>query len=221
MLKTAAELPPALVEPAYTIGEAHGITGVSPQTIRHWGRGDSPAPATRQDAAGPETGHHRADAGRPPGPPRRLSFLELIEVAVAGRLRAGNGGSFREIRRRRDGLAAEWETPFPLAHRRLAAHTEALPAPAVKLLAQMDYGSHGYVCQWSPLGHDQPIVLNPYQGYGFPAVRGRRLRVEQLQDYFLAGETIETLSQDFDLEPGAVEAALRYALRADGYRDAG
>lgn len=210
MLKTAAELPPALVEPAYTIGEAHGITGVSPQAIRHWERGDSPAPSARKDAGKPETGRrHLADS-----PPRRLSFLELIEVAVAGRLRDGNGGSFREIRRQRDGLAAEWQTPFPLAHRRLAARTDSLPAPAVKLLAQMDYGSHGYVCQWSPLGHDQPIVLNPYQGYGFPALRGRRLRVEQLQDYFLAGETIATLSQDFDLEPGTVEAALRYALRA-------
>ena len=215
MLKTAGELPPALVEPAYTIDEAHGITGVSQRAIRDWQRSGLPVPSARKDAGKPETGnHYPASAGPPPGPPRRLSFLELIEVAVAGRLRSGNGGSFQEIRRQRDGLAAEWETPFPLAHRRLAERTEALPAPAVKLLAQMDYGSNGYVCQWSPMGHDQPIVLNPYQGYGLPAVRGRRLRVEQLQDYFLAGETIETLSQDFDLEPGAVEAALRYALRS-------
>ena len=202
MLKTAVEFHPALVEPTYTIDEAQGIAGVSRQALRAWERGYPPATAALKAAAAPE----------PPGPPPGLSFLELVEAAVAGRLRDGKGVAFQKIRELHSGLAAEWETPFPLAHERLLSGLAGLPAPAVKLLAQMDYGSNGYVCQWSPMGKDQPIVLNPYQGYGFPAIRGRRLRVEQLQGYFQAGETIETLSKDFDLETGVVEAALRYAL---------
>lgn len=214
MLKmTAAEFHPALVEPAYTIDEAHGITGVSKRALRDWADG-CPAPAgCLKDGGGTETGVPPPSGVIPPSPPRRISFLTLIEVAVAGQLRAGQGATFKEIRARRDGLAAEWEAPFPLAHRRLLARRDSLPGPAAKLLAQMDYGSNGYVCRWSPMGKEQPIVLNPYQGYGFPAVKGRRLRVEQLQGYFQAGETIETLAKDFNLETGDVEAALRYALR--------
>ena len=213
MLKTAVEFHPALVEPTYTIGEAQGLTGVSRRALRAWERGYPPATAALKAAAAPEPGGAPRRAAVPPGPPSVLSFLELVEAAVAGRLRDGKGVAFQKIRELHTGLAAEWETPFPLAHERLLSRREELPSPAVKLLAQMDYGSNGYVCQWSPMGKDQPVVLNPYQGYGFPAIRGRRLRVEHLQGYFQAGETIETLSRDFGLETGVIEAALRYALR--------
>ena len=45
MLKTAAEFHPAHDEPAYTIGEAHGITGVSKRAIPSPGS-NPPTPPT-------------------------------------------------------------------------------------------------------------------------------------------------------------------------------
>ena len=71
MLKTAAAFHPAHDEPAYTIGEAHGITGVSKRAIPSPGSNPPtpptviPAPAGIHTPAYRHAGDYRGSEFRP------------------------------------------------------------------------------------------------------------------------------------------------------------
>ncbi len=191
---------------AYDIGETHRLTGVSAKSIKQWLQD---YPSSIADLKPP----WKDGMGRPWTHLTRLSFLELVDVLMAGKIRAGQGGGYREVREYHDSLAAEWGTQFPFAHHNLLAHKERLPAPAVKTLGQLDY-EDGFASRWCPLGKDGAVALDPRRAGGQPTMRGRRLRVVDISDYFVGGESVESLARDFQLDPMDVEAALRYAIAA-------
>jgi uncharacterized protein (DUF433 family) len=204
MLDTIERLGGWRTDAAYEIGEAHRLTGVSAASIKRWLR-DYPSyiaelkPPCEQWLA-------------PLFPnPLVLSFLELVEVLLAGKIRAGQRATYREVRKYHDAIAAEWGTQFPFAHENLLANQESLPAPAAKVLGQLDY-EDGFASRWCPLGKDEPIAVDPQRGSGAPTIKGRRLRVEDIRGLFKAGEPISRIANDFDLETDQVEAALRYAF---------
>lgn len=45
---------------------------------------------------------------------------------------------------------------------------------------------------------------------GAPVVAGRRISTEWIAGRFRGGESVAALARDFDLEPGDIEAALRF-----------
>ena len=189
---------------AYGIGEAHRLTGVPPNSIKRWLQ-DYPANIADlkppwQDGMGPKFTNLTC-----------LSFLELVEILIAGKIRAAQKTAYREVREYHDALAAQWDTQFSFAHTNLLTHKERLPEPVGKVLAQLDY-EDGFASRWCPMGKDGPLALDPKRAGGQPAIKNRRLRVEALRGYFAAGESLETLASDFDLAPWEVEAALRYAF---------
>lgn len=58
------------------------------------------------------------------------------------------------------------------------------------------------------------ITVNPKQCGGRPCVRGMRIRVSDVLDLLAAGLTSEQVLQELpDLEPGDIEACLRFASR--------
>ena len=188
----------------YRIGVAQRLTGVSGGGIKRWLQ-DYPAHIAElkppwADGMGPRFDHLT-----------KLSFLELLEVLIAGKIRAGNKGGYREVRKYHDAIAAEWGTQFAFVHQNFLAHKERLPEAAVKVLGQMDY-EDGFVSRWCPMGKDGALALDPQRAGGQPAIKGRRLRVVDIKDSFMAGESVNFLADDFDLKPQDVEAALRYAL---------
>ena len=189
----------------YRIGEAHRLTGVSSDAIRRWLQG---YPAYILDLKPP----WKDGMGRPWTNLTRLSFLEFIEVLIAGKIRTGRGSDYSKVRQFHDNLAAEWGTNFPFAHQNLEAHIEGLPIPAVKALEQLDY-EDGFASRWLPVGKDGSLALDPRRAGGQPAIKGRRLRVVDISDYFAGGESVEALAHDFDISTHDVEAALRYALQ--------
>ena len=204
MLDTIERLGSWRTQGAFDIGVAHRLTGVSPGSIKQWLQ---EYPSYIADLKPP----WKDGMGRPWTHLTRLSFLELLEVLVAGKIRAGQGGSYKGVRKFHDSLAAEWGTQFPFAHQNLLTHSGRLAAPAVKTLEQMDY-EEGFVSRWCPLGKDGALALDPKRAGGQPAIKGRRLRVEDIRDYFVGGESVETLAGEFSLAPLDVEAALRFAL---------
>ena len=205
MLDTVENLGDWRTNGKYRIGVAQRLTGVSGGGIKRWLQ-DYPAHIAElkppwADGMGAKFDHLT-----------KLSFLELLEVLIAGKIRAGNKGSYREVREYHDAIAAEWGTQFAFAHQNFLAHKERLPESAVKILGQMDY-EDGFVSRWCPMGKDGALALDPQQAGGQPAIKGRRLRVVDISDMFEAGESIQEIAYNFDIDAAQVEAALRYALQ--------
>ena len=203
MLDTLERLDVSLIDPSYGIKDAQGITGVSAAAIRRWLSG---YPAIVQETKAKWINHNDRWTD-----PLLVSFLELIEILVAGKLKAATGKSFAGVRRYNAVLSSEWEATFPFAHQNMLNRKDALPQPVVKTLDQMDY-EDGYVSRWCPFGKDGALALDPKRAGGQPAIKGRRLRVVDITGQFKAGYTIKWIADDFDLRPNDVEQALRYAL---------
>jgi uncharacterized protein (DUF433 family) len=204
MLDTIERLGGWRTDAAYEIGEAHRLTGVSAASIKRWLR-DYPSYIAELKPP------WEPGMGRPWTHLTRLSFLELVEVLVAGNIRTGKVGGYQEVRRYHDGLAAEWGTQFPFAHENLLTHKERLPGAAVKVLGQVDY-EDSFASRWCPLGKDGALALDPKRAGGQPAIKGRRLRVLDIRGQFKAGESVSSIAKDFDLDPAQVESALRFAF---------
>ena len=203
MLDTLERLDVNLIDPSYGIKDAQGITGISTAAIRRWLSG---YPASVQEKKARWINHNDKWPD-----PLLVSFLELIEILVAGKLKAATGKSFAGVRRYNATLSSEWEAPFPFAHQNMLMQKNALPQAVVKALEQMDY-ENGYVSRWCPLGKDGALALDPKRAGGQPAIKGRRLRVVDITGQFKSGYTIKWIADDFDLRLDDVEQALRYAL---------
>ena len=203
MPNTLERLDVCLIDPSYGIKEAQGVTGVSATAIRRWLSG---YPAGIREMKAQWINHN----DRSPDP-LRVSFLELMEILVAGKFRAATGKSFAVVRKHNAALSSEWEAPFPFAHRNMLKQKDALPEPVVKTLEQMDY-ENGYVSRWLPFGKDGELALDPYRASGQPALKGRRLRVLDIKGPFVAGDSIKSVADSFELDPLTVEAAVRFAL---------
>ena len=206
MLDTTEGLGRWRTQGIYDIAVARRLTGVSANSIKRWLE-EYPAHVAElkpdwNDLSGQIHTQHN-----------RLSFLEMVEVLIAGKIRASQGGSYWKVRKYHDGLAAEWGTQFPFAHQNLAAYNEELPIPAVKALEQLDY-EDGFASRWYPLGKDAPLVSEPRISGGAPTIRGRRVRVLDIRELFEAGESVQKVADAFDLEDLEVETALRYAFLA-------
>lgn len=205
MLDTVERLGSWRTQGAYDIGVAHRLTGVSSDAIKRWLQG---YPVNILALKPP----WRDGMGRPWNNLTRLSFIELVEVLIAGRIRAGHHESYDQVRKFHDTLASEWGTHFPFAHENLLTQEDRMPAPAMKVLCQLDY-EDGFASRWLPFGKEGSLALDPRRAGGQPAIKGRRLRVVDISDFFVGGESVETLASDFDVGPADVEAALRFALK--------
>ena len=203
MLDTVERLDVCLIDPSYGIKDAQGITGVSATAIRRW---LSSYPSSVREIKARWINHN----DRWPDP-LLVSFLELIEILVAGKLKAATGKSFAGVRKYNAALSSEWNTPFPFAHQNMLKGSNALPEPVLKTLHQMDY-ENDYASLWYPFGKDGALALDPRRAGGQPAIKGRRLRVLDIKGYFAGGDSVTAIAEDFDLDTLQVEAALRFAL---------
>lgn len=61
---------------------------------------------------------------------------------------------------------------------------------------------------------DEPrdVEIDPRRAFGRPVVTGTRVPTEELADRFGAGDSIEAISDDFGLTPGAVQSAIRWEM---------
>ena len=206
MLDTVERLGSWRTNAKYRIGEAHRLTGVSTDSIRRWLQ-DYPSYILELKPP------WKDGMGRPWTNLTRLSFLEFIEVLVAGKIRAGQSVSYQDVRKFHDSLAAEWGTQFPFAHHNLLANKGQLPDQAVKALGQLDY-EDGFAARWYPMGKHAPLVSEPRISGGAPTIKGRRVRVLDIRELFEAGESLGKVADAFDLNEVEAETALRYAFLA-------
>ena len=209
-------------EPMYTFAEAGRLAGVSSSTVRNWLFGyvtrdrDVPPLFKLPDEQGP-----------------MVSFLQLIEIVVAGRFRKAHRVPFPRVRRAYENAQRQFELEHPFAHLRLEAlgghivtwieeepvsSAQALDEPTQRTLpglVQETLEQILYVeelaSRWWPQGKDTPIVVDPRISTGLPVIDATGITVQMLYRRWKAGQDIEFLANDYRLEAPVVETAVRYA----------
>ncbi len=205
----------------YTFSEAAHLAHVSPGTVRNWLLGNQ-------------------QCGRPPlfnaqenqGP--MVSFLQLIEIMVAGNFRKAEHVSFDRVRRAYANAQRIWHLEYPFAHLRLQAigghvvrlmHEDApdtsfqavdepgqwtIPGLVIETILQLEY-EQDFAAKWYPVGKQVPIVVDPRISSGLPTIIGRGVTVQAIRARFKANQKIDFIAQDFALDRSVIEEAIRYA----------
>jgi uncharacterized protein (DUF433 family) len=214
---------------AYTLAEAARLAKMSPQNVRRWMHGYQPPGHPVEPVFNGKERDSRTPA---------VSFLELVELAIAGEFLRGTPGmkpaSLARVRAAHRYLCDQLGVEFPFASVRLqteggrilhdfgerqpkggslvvsAGGQWVLPEPIQEELDALRYRD-GLAAEWFPFGSSVPIRINPLIAAGRPTVAGTGVRVETLRERAAAGEPIECLSEDYGIEPSTIEQILPYA----------
>ena len=214
----------------YTFGEAARIADISAMTVRNWVLGN---PLAQGGARPPLLTTKRVQ-----GP--LVSFLQLVEIIVAARLRKAEGATFAAVRKAHANAQQELGFEHPFAHLDLltiGSHIsnvirsdgeeesfQALDEPtqwtlpgviALESLSknELDY-EEKLAARWWPGGRGSLIVVDPRISAGAPTIAGRGVTAAAVWSRFhKAQESLEFIMRDYQLEQEQVEAALRYGER--------
>lgn len=219
---------PAFTSSAYSVSEAAELTKVKPATITNWFRaGPDGRPALLF-----------AERARAAGEPVRLSFLELVELAVAGEFRRREI-TLRQIRNARDFLLAHFDGGHPFAVedvRTISGRViHAGGSRAMTVAAAIDAGDdliqalfegfeayarerfdyeRGWAIRFFPAGRDEELNVDPRYRGGQLTVSGRGITARTIAGRFKGGESVEYLAEDYDITPAAVESSIRFFAAA-------
>lgn len=207
--------------PLYTIAEAAGHLSVPPSTLRTWVRDQKIVHALE-----PETPH---------GP--TLPFIAMAEAQFCREFRRA-GLSMRAIREGVVALRAKLGEYILVKDRLAHDGVDVLvdlgtrtDDPEWTRARDRQGGLHGVIevgvepITWADDSYPQRLTLTAYEGadvivdprfgFGQPMLADRGVRVEDIAQLFLAGDDIETVSDEFGVDPAAVQAIVRaYARRA-------
>lgn len=189
--------------PNYEVREAARYAHIHANTVSRW--------------------HH--DTLSPKQPRDKLSYLQLIELAVAASARSA-GMKLADIRAARAYYKGAFNTDYPFATLRLKTDgvDMAIDAGADLLIGnrngqlawktfigerfkEFDYEG-GLATRWHVAGVDSPVVIDPRVRFGAPHVAG--VPTWLLRERWEEGEPIEELSEDLDLETSQIIAALKF-----------
>lgn len=216
-------------DPMYTFGEAAHLAGLSAMTVRNWIMGSSNFRGSSRPPLLSTKKHEGA----------LVSFLQLIEIMVAARLRKAEGASFHKVRTAHLNAQEHLNLEYPFAHIDLVSigghivnlirskeadgsfqaldSTDQWSFPGIveigKVASEIEYAEE-LAARWWPDGKDSIIVIDPRISSGAPTIAGRGVTAAAICSRFLkARESVDFIMQDFQLEREQVEAALRYGER--------
>jgi uncharacterized protein (DUF433 family) len=209
----------------YSFAEADRLAGVTPGTSRRWLKGYHYwySPEERRKSP-PITPHSESKEG--------VSFIDLVEVIVAGRLR-DRDFSLKRIRQINEYCQLALSKPRPLVTETFKtsgrdvfimagrsgyllnvlyqAGMQAWDEVLDPFLKDLDYEDE-IARRWWPKGKAEPIVIDPDYGFGLPVIAGSGVRTEILAERYEAGDTNEEIAYDFGVAVPQVEAAIRYEM---------
>jgi uncharacterized protein (DUF433 family) len=209
----------------YSLPEVSELTGLKTSRVREWFRG-------RQGAT-PRSPLFRGDFD-PIEKDFAVSFLDLIDVYVAGQLR-DHGVSLRTVRRVYERMGQNMATPHPFARQEVRTdgkevflrgiepdgqeelievltRQKVFPQIIAPFLKQIDYDRMTILaCRWHI---DNLIVVDPAYCFGKPIVEGTRMPTAILADAYNANdEDAEAIADWFNVSPADVQAAVRFEAR--------
>jgi uncharacterized protein (DUF433 family) len=215
---------------AYTVGQAARLADVSPVTVRRWIAGYERSGHQRAPLSGSDRAEHDAPV---------VSFLQLIETVVVAQFCGGNRSVQLDRLRRAHVFAQErFQLPCPFASLKLrevggavlhdfdVAHpdgptlavdiggTWAIPGAVTQVLDRVDFSKLDHLAErWHLAGRSVSLVLDPRIGGGRLTVLGTGVTVDTIHQRFLAGESIEYLASDYELDSETIQEAIRFADR--------
>jgi uncharacterized protein (DUF433 family) len=213
-----------LTRPLYSFAEADRLAGVTRGTSSRWLRG-------YRYWYTEEERHVMPPITRGNEPQGAVSFVDLVEVITAGKLRQ-RGFSLRRIRQINEYCQLALNTDRPLVTETFKTSgrdvfvkasngflldvlhqrgTQAWDEVLDPFLDTLDYEDE-IARRWWPRGKDEPIVVDPDYGFGLPVVWRSGVRTEIIAERFRAGDAREEIAYDFGISPAEVEAALRYEV---------
>lgn len=208
----------------YSLTEAARLADLPPARVRNWFRITS-----------------LADSGRPAfvsdystvGGDRAISFLDLIEVAIAGKLRAAEPAvSLQHIRKVHAKLSAETGEKHPFCtreiyHNRGRIFTKKLSDPTtdeiiepltdqlylqaviMPFLEKIEYDACTNLARLWRIAAG--VVVDPTRCFGKPIVESRGIATRILASAYEAnGRDVDRVARWYEVEPGDVDAAVAF-----------
>jgi uncharacterized protein (DUF433 family) len=212
----------------YDVSLAASVLRMAPSTLQWWLEGGE-----RRGKTYPSVIRER------PTGSKSVTWGELVEARYLLGYRRDLGVRLRELRawivEARDRLGVL----YPLAHerpwvgegRRILAEAQRssglpgelwamwqsetgqilLTAPAESFLERVEFEGDEVV-RLHPLGTESPVVIDPEIRFGMATLKG--IPTEALAEQVMAGDSVEMVATDFDLDLTEVVAALNYELVA-------
>jgi len=213
-----------LERPVYGVVEAASLLGLRSDRTRAWldgyeRRGTAYPPVIRVEPTGDDI----------------ITWGEFVELGYLREYRR-KGVPLQRLRPVIDELRHEFGTPYPLATgnpyiygkelvlelqekndipRSIAivvssGQTIALTSEATRFLKKVEFDppDDGDVRRLYPAGTASPVVIDPLQSFGRPAVQG--VATERLWELFDAGELVQGIADGYELSPELVRAAIAY-----------
>jgi uncharacterized protein (DUF433 family) len=212
----------------YRIGEAARLTDLPPATVRSWlqvyedGRAADPSPVRSREEPGSA----------------QVSFLQLAVLVVVRELRKRRV-PLAAVKKAHAYARARFSSEYPLIDLKLltdGAHVfkdQAADNPAKILLAldksgqialpghiaeaihQFEFDEDTLPVRWHPETKAALIVVDSRFGAGRPTIASRRLTIRAIRERWLAGDSIQYIAEDYELDPTLVEQALRFSERVE------
>lgn len=170
----------------------------------------------------------------------RLSFLNLIEAHVLRSLRTRHGVSMGDVRKALEYAQSEFGIDRLLIHDQLKAapghmflerYSGLIDLPKGGQLALKDvFEAHlervvhdakdhlpVRFYPWFPIEGQQSkrvIVVDPRVAFGSPITETHSIRTAVIADRYEAGEAVDDLANDYELDHGTIEDAIRFERAA-------
>ena len=202
------------------MGEAARLLGLHVRTLRNWldgytARGKIYRPVLRETATGSDL----------------LTWGEFVEAGYLAEYRRVQKIPLPKIRAYIETWRERLDVPYPLAHQRPYAgpgrdlmdsvETETgdtimyrfrdgqmtMTPWAREFYRKVDFEQDIARRLW-PDGKDRLVVIDPLRAFGTPTVDG--IRTEVLYEMFVAGDPVDEIAADYDLDRRAIEAAIRF-----------
>ncbi len=222
---------PRLV-PAYTVAEAAHYLRMPAATLRSWVVGRSYPVARQSRRSRPLI--QLDDPKR-----QYLSFINLVEAHVLAAIRRRHDVKLPNVRKALDYVQSHFRIERPLIDQAFQTdgldlfverYGELINASragqhAIKeiigvYLTRIERDSKGLPNKLFPFTRDtqaeaapaadpRVVVMNPAVSFGRPVIAGTGIPVASIYERYRAGDSIADLAQDFQLETGAIEEAIR------------
>jgi uncharacterized protein (DUF433 family) len=218
--------------PAYTVAEAAHYLRMPEGTLRSWVVGRLYPVVGASKRSRPLI--HLDDPKK-----QYLSFINLVEAHVLAAVRRRHGVRLPKVRRALDYVQREFRVEHPLINQAfqtdgldlfvdrygqlISASREGQHAMKEIIgvyLKRVDWDAEGLPIKLYPFTRDtesnaapksdpKVVVMNPAVSFGRPVIAGTGIPVSSIYERYKAGDSVANLAQDFNLETGAIEEAIR------------
>lgn len=215
--------------PRYPVGEVARYVGMPTTTVHNWVSGRQ-----YSNAAGQQYWENLIE--RPDPSDQRLSFSNLLEVFVLNALRKQYRVKMREVRTALEYTKQQLGVDRVLLSKKLKVMQgnvflehlgklinigkggqEAMPEILHAYLERIDFDPHGIPRRIFPLTREdfrnapRLVTIDPTIAFGRPVVERKAIKTSTIAErFFVVGESIDEIADDFDLKAFEVEEAIRY-----------